>query len=89
VGSTIERGIEGKPKKFVPGKSSSDLGKFAIKEDFAVVDDNHPATQFFDILHVMAGQNRGDALLFIVVEQKIPHVFLADYIKADRWFVQK
>src|ERR1700752_589849 len=89
MGSAIDRGIEYKSKKLVPRKSFSDFGKFAIKEHLAVVDDNYATTQLLDVLHVVAGQNSGDSFLFIVVEQKVPHVYLADHIKPDRWFVQE
>src|SRR5258708_19621957 len=88
MGSVIDRGIEDKSKKLMPCKSFSDFGKFAIKEHLAVVDDNYPATQLLDVLHVVAGQNSGDSFLFIVVEQKVSHVFLADPIKPHPCFLQ-
>ncbi len=54
-----------------------------------MVDDDDPFAEFFDILHVVARQHRGNPIFFAVMPQKVADLFLADHVQSDRWFIQE
>ena len=54
-----------------------------------MIDHQDAVTKFFDILHVMARQQRDDAMLLVINAQKLADTFLAYHIQADCRFIQK
>src|SRR5213078_2624040 len=50
---------------------------------------HHPIAQLCDVLHIMTGQERDDAVFGIINAQEFTHPFLANDIETDRWFIQK
>src|SRR5205807_3085572 len=81
--------FESKTENFVPGKSIDDLRQRTVEENLAVIDHEHAIAQLFDVLHVMAGQQRDNAMFLVVNAQKFADAFLTDYIQADCRFIKK
>ena len=73
----------------MPGKAINDLGQRAVKENSAVVDYQHTVAKFFDVLHVMAGEQRDNAMFLVVNAQKLADAFLTDHIQANGRFIEK
>ena len=63
--------------------------KFAVEEDFAVVDDDDALAQLLDVGHVMAREQNRGFLLGIVAANEFAHGFLGNDIQADGRFVEK
>ena len=54
-----------------------------------MVDDDHPFAEFFDILHVVTRQHRGNPIFLAVVAQKVADLLLADHVQSDGGFIQE
>ena len=66
-----------------------DLRQLAVKEQFAMVDDDDAAAELLDVRHVMAGEHDGGLLLLIVAADEFAHGLLRNHVQADGRFVQK
>jgi len=55
---TARRSLEGESQQFVAAKILDDFCESTIEEELPVVDDNDAFAQLFDVLHVVAGQDR-------------------------------
>ena len=55
----------------------------------AVIDDDHPAAQAFNILKIVAGENGGDLFLGDEVAKKVAHAVLGNHVQPKRRFVEK
>src|SRR3954469_24740045 len=71
------------------GKAVDDGAEWTVKKDFAVIDDEDAVAQLLDVLHVMAGQHRDDAMFLVVDAQKFTNPFLTDDIEADGRLVEE
>src|ERR1051325_7031120 len=76
-------------QNFVAGETIDDLCQWTVKKDFAVVDYQHAMTQLLDVLHVMAGEQRHDAMLLIVDAQELADPLLANYVETNGWLIKK
>src|SRR5260370_3316821 len=54
-----------------------------------MVDDENAMTKLFNVLHVMTGQERHDAVFLIVDAQKFTDALLTNHVQTDGWFVEK
>ena len=71
------------------GETVDDFVERTIEENFAVIDDENAMAKFFDVLHVMTGQQCHNAVFLVVNAQKFSHPLLTNDIQPDRRFVQK
>ena len=62
------------------GEAVDDLGERPVKKDFAVVDDENAMTKLFDVLHIMTGQERHDAVFLIVDAQKFTDTLVSELL---------
>ena len=71
------------------GKTVDDLGERPVKKNLAMVDDENAMAKLFNILHVMTGQERHDAVFLVVDTQKFTDALLTNHVQTDGWFVEK
>ena len=64
----------------IAGEAVDDGIERAIEENLSVIDNHHPIAQLCDVLHIMTGQERDDAVFGIINAQEFAHPFLANDI---------
>src|SRR5207237_1572519 len=85
----LARRLEGEANNFVAGEPVDDGIKRPVEEDFAVIDDDDAIAQLLNVLHVMAGQHRDDAVLRIIESKKFADALLTNDVQADRRLIEE
>lgn len=67
----------------------SDVVQRAVQEDFSLPDEENAACQRFDILHVMGGEDDGDAARLIQAADEGADGQLGDGVQSDGGLVQE
>ena len=69
------------------GKSIDDLRQRAVEENLAVINHQHAIAKFFDVLHIMAGEERDNVMFRVVNAQELADALLTDHIEPDCRFI--
>src|SRR5688500_2299532 len=81
--------LETEGDDFVGGKPVNDVGERPVKKNAAMIDNDHPLTQLLDVLHVMAGQHRDDAVLRIVLAEELADFFLTGHVETNGRLIEE
>ncbi len=65
------------------------VGQGAVQQDRATVDDDDAAAEGLDVVHIVGGEDDGDAALAVQSQDEIAHGELGDGIEADGGLVEE